>query len=191
MSAFLVEAKNINSLAWFLYANENANRELAPWADAREVRELCGNNQYWPLMLAEKMRALNVESLVRRYGPAEREDAENIYAVTKDDAPHDLTPVEFLKSLHCWHYQCAEGDVPDEPLYQAIERILKSGDAIKAPLEKKTVKMPATAPKSVETAPADKITRARGKRARRSSPGPAKDTQGPRPCQYRREHCQP
>lgn len=128
MSAFLVEAKSINSLAWFLYTNETCGRKLAPWADAREIKELCKNSPYWAAVLAGKMRVLNVESLVQRYGQDEREENEGIYAETKNDAPHDLTAVEFYKSLCCWLYQCAEGNVPETPLYIAMEKIAHMGE---------------------------------------------------------------
>lgn len=30
--------------------------------------------------------------------------------------------MQALKSLRCWLYQCSEGNVPEQPLFKALER---------------------------------------------------------------------
>jgi len=44
--------------------------------------------------------------------------------------PEDrATACDWLKALHCLSYQCSEGDVPESPLYQQIDRRIRQIEA--------------------------------------------------------------
>lgn len=81
-----------------------------------------GPEKSFPERLGEAMAALNVWAVRARY-----EDADESGMI---GAPYQFTrvssadPVAALKSLHCWHYQCSEGDAPHDPLYKAFEMII-------------------------------------------------------------------
>ncbi len=72
--------------------------------------------------LAEDMFALNCQAVDQRYG----------YGTCVLDAIEPLVfasvkadPYQVLKSMHCWHYQCCEGNVPESSdLYKAFDKIM-------------------------------------------------------------------
>ena len=67
--------------------------------------------------IAQILYALNVDAVNQRYN-----DNESImYDGFRSTPP--LKPIEFLKKLHCWQYQCSEGNVPDRKFFKAIEKL--------------------------------------------------------------------
>ena len=69
------------------------------------------------------LREMNVEALIQRYG--HRLSANELDTNYKHPRKRSsATPVEMLKALHCLHYQCCEGNVPEtNPMYVLLETI--------------------------------------------------------------------
>ena len=65
-----------------------------------------------PEKLARDMRALNESAVMDRYGEKDTVPA------FKYVQSNPTSPIQTLKSLRCWLYQCREGDVPESKLYK-------------------------------------------------------------------------
>jgi hypothetical protein len=78
--------------------------------------------------LADAMLAMNIDALRQRYGNmAMLDDMEHVNLDARAWNPLDaFTPVQFYKSLECFLYQCAEGNVDERPLYKAIQTLHSS-----------------------------------------------------------------
>lgn len=96
MSAFFVTAKTI----------ANAVRCMAENKISRDS-------------LARDLWSMNALALVQRYNDKPEEFEGDIAAYSAPKPSPDLYQV--LKSANCVLYQCAEGDVPDMPLYAELE----------------------------------------------------------------------
>jgi len=117
MSAFIVEDRTINGVITFFALEKSDSwykrklKELNPQfdLDTREGREALGKAMFW----------LNVQAVTYRYeGGAEDFRALNY---KYQDYPY-FSPIQALKSLRCWLYQCAEGNIPEtSKLYQLME----------------------------------------------------------------------
>lgn len=98
----------------FRWALREANRSWEFWLETEEGRQ----------EMAEQLLQLNCDALDARYGEGTgAHDAAGlppILFVFPSVAP---TPVEVLKAIACWSYQCAEGDVPEHPLFKAMQEI--------------------------------------------------------------------
>lgn len=128
MSAFVVEYKTINRVVSKLRAQVERGGHwektylLAPVLEAAEV-DSYGVEPLQDLGMA--LLAANVEAVEQRY-PGSKELPGRI-----DEKPLDyrfqhednIPLVWALKSLSCLLYQMAEGDVPDRPLYKALEHL--------------------------------------------------------------------
>jgi hypothetical protein len=64
--------------------------------------------------------AMNIEALRQRYGDPP-------LPFTYDYHPHtdDNPNLALLRALHCFIYQCSEGNVPDSDLYQQVEAVVE------------------------------------------------------------------
>jgi hypothetical protein len=72
----------------------------------------------WKTALGQKMWDLNQLALGYRYGD---EKQELVYAFS----PVVCTPIQAYKSLHCWQYQCSEGEIPEESkLYRFFDEVV-------------------------------------------------------------------
>lgn len=96
MSAFYVDPGTIDA-ALTLFKREQHKRSPRKFTDNELSR------------LGEAMSLLNVGALVARYGD-KTEDYGTFYVF--QELP-DETDAACLKSLRCWLYQCAEGDIPE------------------------------------------------------------------------------
>jgi hypothetical protein len=131
MSAFVVEDKVINDVVnhlatsrrhgSFEYHRLLASEFMVDMANPKEVEGL-----------AVAMFRLNVNAVDQRYGDGEAKEfrelnfrylpQEKIGGVIFIGEP--ITAVQAYKSLQCWLYQCAEGDVPGTSLlYAAMEKV--------------------------------------------------------------------
>lgn len=113
MSAFVVQDHTINRvLAYFVHRPEYRGRVRALAAE-------CGDGT--PAALGAAMFALNVTAVNVRYGPGEAESFRPLDYAYRAEAPGGA--VATYKSLRCWLYQCAEGLVPETPLYREMESL--------------------------------------------------------------------
>lgn len=114
MSAFIVESKVISGIIGFLAHRRNLDslrmfiaRETGYSLDRYADR--CA--------LGQAMFELNCNAVSQRYNePANGSEYRYGVAAT-------LSAVQAFKSLKCWLYQCSEGDVPDTPLYQVMDKV--------------------------------------------------------------------
>lgn len=123
MSAFVVGNDTINRvLSWLFFETQTSNG-LTYGAVERALRGV-GHEASHILklqILGEAMFALNVRAVRERY-----DDADESGMIPKSYQFELLPvngPVAPLKSLHCWHYQCCAGTVPEDPLYKVFETI--------------------------------------------------------------------
>ena len=116
MSAFIVEAACVNSIMAYLNFHADRfrwlNRDLGyDVSQAEDLKRLAG-----------ALYALNCDAVDQRYGKgtAAQDTAE---AGGFEYHPVMREGVAVYKAACCLHYQCSEGDVPERPLYRALERI--------------------------------------------------------------------
>jgi hypothetical protein len=123
LSAFIVENDTINRILSWLDIEVNSGngltsgrirRELLPLGLDLSTKEGLG-------ILGQAMYALNVRAVRARYDDADESGMIPAYGYQFEYVP--ATVFTALKSLHCWHYQCAEGTVPDDPLYKVLEEV--------------------------------------------------------------------
>lgn len=69
-------------------------------------------------LLGMMLLEMNRRALVARYGDNSVAAVEPFRYSALPHHPHLL--VQVYKSLRCYLYQCSEGDVPDQPLYQQL-----------------------------------------------------------------------
>jgi hypothetical protein len=117
MSAFLVGEKTINKILTEL---DKSVRIASTWAE-KEVESKLGidcSDPDWKTKLGQKMWDLNQLSLYYRYGDQKKE---LVYIYQTVPCPK----VQALKALHCWLYQCSEGNIPeDSKLYNFFEKVI-------------------------------------------------------------------
>lgn len=119
MSAFMVDDSTINTVV-----NKLAFGRDLDWV-RRELKEggydleKCDERE----MLAKDMFNLNVKGVNARYGEGEAEQFRPLdFKYRLNDC--NITLIQAYKSLSCWLYQCAEGDLPgDNFLYNLMDKI--------------------------------------------------------------------
>ena len=118
MSAFIVDADCINSIVTYL----NRHSRCFPWLreefgyDVTQTGELS--------RLASALHDLNFRAVAQRYG--EQRAKGDLEA----DPPFRFRivhrhAVAVHKAACCLQYQCTEGDVPEQPLYRALDLIIE------------------------------------------------------------------
>lgn len=118
MSAFIVSDKTIASIVSFCRRGfmGSGNGSSAQNRFSKYYAEKTGFQEN---KLANDLIAMNYRGVNARY----KEQIE----------PHPFSgqfaggysKLQVLKSAQCLHYQCSEGDVPQEPLYQALENFIR------------------------------------------------------------------
>jgi len=117
MSAYVVDDSTINKVVSFLNAKamgyDGRHRYKVEGYDLRKDED-CEK-------LANDMFALNIAAVNWRYGEGTAAQFRPLNFVYRFQIPQPIIPT--LKALECWSYQCAEGDIPDDSLYKAMERV--------------------------------------------------------------------
>jgi hypothetical protein len=113
MSSFMVADSTINRITHHVF--DNKPHLLRQLADAKLPTT--------PDAFAWALICLNTAALEDRYG---KEDADKA-------TPHDpyeyktprktVSPIQLLKSIACFLYQCSEGAVPNHPLYKFMSEL--------------------------------------------------------------------
>jgi len=70
--------------------------------------------------LGSSMRAMNVAAVIARYGPSDSLPGPDPLLPYQYESIMAPSPIQAIKSLDCYLYQCSEGDVPKETLYQQL-----------------------------------------------------------------------
>lgn len=94
MSAFMVEDVTINRVVTHIAQNE----DLPRFGLGNEAN------------LGAAMFNLNIKGVEARYGDGE---AKEFRPLDYKFEPAEASDAQVLKSLHCWLYQCSEGDIPE------------------------------------------------------------------------------
>jgi hypothetical protein len=138
MSAFVVEDKTINRIVAYLYRDPTGRNIRRPesepfaktgyyfhfglmqseadaglnWSQAFEVRRR---------KLATDLFVMNCRAVDTRYPDKPAQSAVGFhpddFGYKEVESP---SPVAFAKMAQCLRYQCAEGKIPDEPLFKAL-----------------------------------------------------------------------
>lgn len=127
MSAFLVEDKTISEPVNYLGAARGAHyehiRETLRDETGCDITTGIGRAK-----LASAMHDLNREAIGQRYS----EDDEMLsgepflHKGGSRSAPSLKEAAQAYKSLRCWLYQCAEGDVPERLLFATMECVAQA-----------------------------------------------------------------
>jgi len=113
MSSFVVSAKTLGHIIWCL--REDAHTLTRDWTDTLlkragfEVATIEGAKRF-----ARELHRMNVRAVRYRY-------ADDKHRYTFVYEPVKCSIYQAVKSMHCLHYQCSEGDVPEEPLFKLLE----------------------------------------------------------------------
>jgi hypothetical protein len=68
----------------------------------------------------DKMLKMNAAALLHRYGDDPKVNYPGGYKFVN---PGKLSEIQMCKTLHCFRYQCTEGDVSKTELYKQVEAI--------------------------------------------------------------------
>jgi hypothetical protein len=113
MSAFLVEKKTIDRILSLVSA-ECRRSECFRGGLAKDLN-VDFSDDSWRDKLGQKMWDLNQLSLGYRYG-----DAREVLTYSFFDESGLVSRVQMFKSLRCWLYQCAEGEIPDKSVLYRV-----------------------------------------------------------------------
>ena len=122
MSAFVVSDSTINAVVSWIDAMRNSrsfshiSAYLLPQAGYDIEHDPEALNR-----LATEMFALNVDAVNQRYNGRAAEFRSLEFQHELDYSARDA--FHALKLLHCWEYQCSEGDVPETPLFQLMGNV--------------------------------------------------------------------
>jgi hypothetical protein len=118
MSAFLVDKRTIDKILTHI----NSKITDSYWLNS-QFEEKLGVNfaEYdWEDNLGQAMWNLNQLSLRYRYGDRKKKLVYKFEPVLS-------SPIEALKALQCWSYQCAEGSIPERSkLYKFFKNVVES-----------------------------------------------------------------
>jgi len=118
MSAFVVEDKTINRAVSFLATDRDGD-----WL-RRFIQDNLGIDLTTGIgreTLGKLMFSLNCDAVNQRYGDNQAEEFRSLdYAFRLECV---VNRIQAFKSLQCWHYQCSEGDIDQNNLYQIMERV--------------------------------------------------------------------
>ncbi len=74
---------------------------------------------------AARLVRMNADAIMARYGSDEMRRVMTQRVITAD-------VYQFAKCLSCYLYQCAEGNVPEQPLYKHLERVYEGLSVLKS-----------------------------------------------------------
>lgn len=121
MSAFMVEDETINRVVCWL----SREQEKSPYLK-KKMKEITGIDasvKGWEKLLGKAMFQLNIDGVNTRYGDGE---AVKFRELNYSYASAYGSEIKVLKSMHCWRYQCMEGDVVEKPLYKFFEEVVEN-----------------------------------------------------------------
>lgn len=134
MSSFIVENKTINRIVNFCFWEHD---DVLKYEIQRELKEI--NINLWNLhetdketdkvlkAFGEELLKLNLMAFYDRYKhikEIEQEIKEAIKEYKYEDTPlKDRNKFQVLKSIHCFLYQCSEGNIPESNLFKVIQKI--------------------------------------------------------------------
>ena len=121
MSAFMVADETINRVVYWLYFEVMKSQWLRDKLE--KVSGIDTTSYAWSETLGKAMFALNIAGVNARYGEGEAGKFRQLNYHYVPMHPTTLysersQKIQVLKSMQCWLYQCMEGEVVKQPLYQ-------------------------------------------------------------------------
>jgi hypothetical protein len=118
MSAYMVRDETINRVITWLSWEINRSDWLKRKVDEELHLDLSKSN--WEEELGHAMFQLNIDGVNERYG----EGAQKFRKLNYRYSPVHGSQIQVLKSMQCWLYQCMEGEVVKNPLYQFFDIVI-------------------------------------------------------------------
>lgn len=121
MSAFMVEDITINRVVSHIY-NEVKGGTILGGEYRRLLKDYPLHSELGYVKLGNDMFKLNIAGVEARYGEGEAAEFRPLDYEFRYEEPGNVYQV--LKSLECWSYQCAEGDIPQTSrLYKTMNEV--------------------------------------------------------------------
>lgn len=114
MSTYIVAPETIDRIVTYL--DELQLRHEWLYLETLNAADVAVDQPNTLDLLGNALYRLNAAAVDHRYGESDEAPA---YRYTYRRA----SPTQVYKSLQCFLYQCSEGDVPQHPLYRALDRI--------------------------------------------------------------------
>jgi hypothetical protein len=118
MSAYMVRDETINRvitwLSWEINRSDWLKKKVSD-----ELR-LDTTKADWEEILGLAMFQLNIAGVNERYGGG----AQKFRKLNYRYSPAHGSQIQVLKSMQCWLYQCMEGEVVKNPLYQFFDSVI-------------------------------------------------------------------
>ncbi len=113
MSAFIVEDACINRiLAFMMKVSQDEGNDYSALEDVNFLK-----SRKEAISLGKKLHALNVKAVRHRYS----DDAIQPIPYQFEELP-GASDAQVLKSIHCFLYQCNEGEFDKNPLFKRMEK---------------------------------------------------------------------
>lgn len=125
MSAFIVENACLENIVGYLSRLQHGSMEVYTRRPLEEMGYNFDDSDSL-LKLAKDMMRLNCAGVNSRYGSSEIDlYVKNVkFKADRFGFPSSrCVPAQAYKSLSCFLYQCSEGDVPEQPLFKALEQV--------------------------------------------------------------------
>jgi hypothetical protein len=119
MSAFTVEDKTINRVVTWLRTELNDSNYSREQPQERLSMNVVEDS--FVQELGQAMFQLNIEGVNTRYADKPAAQFRKLDYAYQTEFVSD---VQVLKSMRCWLYQCAEGEVPNDPLYRFFDEVV-------------------------------------------------------------------
>jgi hypothetical protein len=120
MSAFMVTDETINRVVSWL--SHEINTSLWLKEKVENTLQIDTTKPGWQKELGKAMFELNIAGVNDRYGEGEAKKFQELnYRYT----PACCSKIQALKSMQCWLYQCAEGEVVKKPLFQFFDTVIE------------------------------------------------------------------
>lgn len=116
MSAFLVGKDTIDRIITAMDYELRQDSYLQ--IKMEEMTGVSYDDTKWKDLLGTLMINMNQMALGERYGDKMEKHTYTFY-------PKLATRIQYLKSLQCFTYQCAEGVIPQTKLYDFFDRVLE------------------------------------------------------------------
>ena len=120
MSAFMVKDETINRVVYWLYWEVTKSQSIRDKLE--QVSGIDTTSYGWSETLGKAMFDLNIAGVNDRYGDEEAGKFRELHYRYK---PAHGLPIQVLKSLQCWLYQCTEGDVVNRQLYKFFQDVVE------------------------------------------------------------------
>ena len=125
MSSFIVRPETINRIVTFLGLASGSGRiENSGIQHVLKQHGIQAEAYRDKEALVKSLLALNIQAVHERYGDTSLDTMPGKNGMKTSDYTFKIEPgsrVRVLKSLSCLTYQCAEGHVPETPLYKFLE----------------------------------------------------------------------